>query len=185
MFEVAAEAVFVEQHAVEDAALLAGGGRLDHQLATARREPVERGAAGGDVEPGRGNAAEQDRAGLELIVERADEPLELGDRIAELQFLEEPGGVPRERAVAPAGGGLQQREDRRAAPGELGESARRESPGPGRRAARGRRLAAEHLAGPNPRAQTKANPPATQSGNRRTVRQSPVARNRRWIISRR
>ena len=37
VLDVAAEAVLVEQHAVEHAALLAGGGGLDDQFAAARR----------------------------------------------------------------------------------------------------------------------------------------------------
>jgi hypothetical protein len=83
----------VEEHAVEDAAFFPRGGRLADQLAAARGDGVEGLAAGADVERGIQGAAEQQGAGFEFVVERADEAAELADGVAELQLVEIPGGV--------------------------------------------------------------------------------------------
>jgi len=81
MVGVAAQAVFVEQDAVQHAALLAGGGRLGDQLPAAGGHRVQLRAAGADVDVGIDGAAEQQRPRLQFVVERADEAAELGDRV--------------------------------------------------------------------------------------------------------
>jgi len=76
---------------------------LHAQFAAAPRDRVERRAAPPDVEPGRDGAREQQGAGFELVVQGTDEAAKLRDRVAELQFLQIPGGVPGEHAVGALG----------------------------------------------------------------------------------
>ncbi len=121
MLDVAVEAPLVEQHAVDDAALLAGAGGLADELAAAARDLVELGAARAGVERGHHGAAEQERARLQLIVQRTDETSELGDGIGKLQLLEEPRRVAGEDAVVAAGGRLQEVQGIRAETGEMRE----------------------------------------------------------------
>ena len=100
---VAVQAEFVEQHAVEHAALFPGGRRLGDQLAAARGQRVQLGAAGAHVEIGVDRAAEQQRAGLKLVVERTDEAPELAHRVGEIQLAQKPGGLQREHPVGLVG----------------------------------------------------------------------------------
>ena len=69
MIGVAVQGEFVEQHTIEHAALFPDGRWLGDQLAAARGQRVQLGAAGAHVEVGVDRAAEQQRAGLKLVVE--------------------------------------------------------------------------------------------------------------------
>lgn len=103
VLDVTAVFEFVIQHAIDDAALFAGRGGFDDELAAAVGDAVEFGAAFADIEARADGAGEQEGAGFELIVERADELAEFGDRVSEVQLLKVGTGVPGEVAVGAVG----------------------------------------------------------------------------------
>ena len=82
---------------------------------------IEQAAADADVESRRHGASEEQRAGLEFVIQRTDEAAKLRDRIRKLQLIEEPGGMPREDAVGAAGDGLQEGRGGGAQRGEMGQ----------------------------------------------------------------
>ena len=84
VLDVAAEAPLVEQHAVDDAAFLAGAGGFGDELGAAGGDGIELLVAAADVEGGIDGACEQERAGFELVVERLDERAKIGDGIGKL-----------------------------------------------------------------------------------------------------
>ena len=100
---VAAKTVFVEEHAIHDAAFLAHGEGLGDEFAAAGGEVVEALATQADVDVGKHGAGEEEGAGFELVVERADEVAEFGDGVGELEFFEVAARVGGEEASAVAG----------------------------------------------------------------------------------
>jgi len=103
---VATKTVFVEEHAVDDAAFCARGHRFGEKFAAAGGEGVEFFAAGADVDVWKYGAVEEERTGFEFVVERTDEAAELGDGITELELFEKPAGVPGEGTVFAVGDGF-------------------------------------------------------------------------------
>lgn len=103
VFAVAVKAVFVKEDAVEDATFVASAGGLGNEFPAAGGEGVELGDAVADVEAGADGAGEEQGAGFEFVVERADEGAKFTDGIGELHFGEVIAGVPGVGAVGADG----------------------------------------------------------------------------------
>lgn len=125
VLDVAVEAPLVEEHAVEDAALFAGAGGLDDELATALGNGIELLHDGRRLETWRNGAGEEERAGLEFVIQRSDEAAELGHRIGELQLLQEKLRVAGQDAIGATSDGL---EEGRGSGPELEEASEKGSP---------------------------------------------------------
>jgi len=121
VLDVAVETPLVKHHAVDDAAFFPRGGGFGDEFAAAGGDLVEGGAAAADVEAGRDGAGEEQRAGFEFVVQRADEGAEIGRGVVEFQLLQKPNGVLGESAIGSAGDGLEERSGGGAALGEVGE----------------------------------------------------------------
>ena len=121
VLSVAVKTPFVKKHAVEHAALFACGGRLGDEFATAPGDLVERVAAMTDIELRRNGACEQQRAGFKFVIQRTDKTGKLGDGIAEIELIEETGGVAGQDAVRTVGDALEKLDGGPAEERKLGE----------------------------------------------------------------
>ena len=98
---------FVKEHAVDNPAFLADRHGLNDQLQAAGGHGVEMGAALADGKLRIERPAHEKHAGFELIVHRANESTELGDRIGEFQLRQIPMGVVAIDPILPATDSLQ------------------------------------------------------------------------------